>query len=282
MCPGARSGAGWGRGGERAGAVRAPALSNGGFDWMDRPQEQTAHRDDRVVDPLRVVKSHCDELLADSDHLLQERRGQQRPPAHELRAAGRRQRGDEGEERQEHLLVVLRLQQQRVEHQDGEGTHGGALPHEARLCDEGDVQLAQQALDRPHERGKDVGAPQAEQLGVALGHRLCVQPGELRRGDAQGVGRLREQARGRRGRAGGQALRGTGTPSLLQFCVAQQEALAERFCAREHRGYLLHEGLGIPGLPRAADELAHQVGVQEWRAVRAEAVDGALGQLERE
>ena len=31
-----------------------------------------------------------------------------------------------------------------------------------------------------------------------------------------------------------------------------------------------------------ADELAHQVGVQEWRAVRAEAVDSALGQLERE
>ena len=41
-------------------------------------------------------------------------------------------------------------------------------------------------------------------------------------------------------------------------------------------------GLGILGLPRAADELAHQVGVQEWRAVRAEAVDSALGQLERE
>ena len=224
---------------------------------MGRPQEQTAHRDDRVVDPLRVVKSHCDEPA-----------GRQRPSAAgaaraaattSARAACSRAGGSAATRERSARSICLWYCGSSSNGLSISSTAKGrssrsALPHEARLRDEGDVQLAQQALDRPHERGKDVGAPQAAA-------RRSTRPPPVRSARRprtpprlQGVSTCasrRAVGGGRRRRAG--VLRGTAR-RLLQFCVAQRRSRSRAPRAIPSAATCTARRAWRGGLPRARSD----------------------------
>eukprot|EP00962_Isochrysis_galbana_P025367 scaffold7805_cov116-Isochrysis_galbana.AAC.8 len=262
----------------------APAAGERRLVGIIQEAEHLGAGDDGLVDPLRVVQPHRDELVHHTDHPLEQRRRHVRPPAGEQGGAGGGHAGDEREEGQQGLLVVLRLEQQRVGHQHEELAHGRPLGHKRRLRQLSHLQLAQQALRCAHEGAHNLAALQAQQRLIRPEQLPCIHPphllgkveGKLSRCGGAGV-----LARGgsRAWLAGGGYAHGM---HLLHFGFTCEKGAVERVRAREDGGNLLLQLPGVPALLCRIDQLSHIEHMQKRRQLVAESVRAALRQLETE